>query len=208
MKKFLTIAMASSVLLAAPAAAQTAWTGQTYGKDAEGWYQLSANNTTFCKFGTVNTPQGNQRTTVGTAFSGYSEADGAFVFDIQNDDDNTVQQANGEYIYNNFVCNQAFTVNASSDNGGLKSDNTTSDPAFVELVPYQVDLVLDGINGTDIAASTQSQQLISSSQAQAGGGVLYINVPARDELVLQGAYRDTLRLTVTPNASGGSVQPL
>jgi hypothetical protein len=199
MKKFLTIAFASTAILATPAFGQT-WQGQTYGQDAVGWYDISADVDTFCKFGTSNTGTGISNATVDTnAYSGAQEADGRFMFDIQDDDDNTVQGAQGRYDIANAVCNtEGFTMTVESQNGGLQADQTTSDPAFVELLPYNVHFIFDGI-GTEVTVDGSVQTVGTSPEARAGSAQVWVRVDPRDELVLEGTYADKLIATIQPN---------
>lgn len=198
MKKAILGAVFASTMLATPAFAAD-WQGRTYGQDAVGWYQLNANVDVFCRFGTENRGSEGQNATVTTsAYGGQNEADGRFDLDIQNDSDNTVQEAEGRYFIDNAVCNTPFEVVAASDNGGLRSENTTSDPAFIELVPYRVDFNFDGINGNAVTAGTAEQTILTSSEARAGSGALRVRVPARDKLVLEGGYSDKLVLTMRP----------
>ncbi|MGN6270696.1 MAG: hypothetical protein ACTHM0_12490 [Sphingomonas sp.] len=203
MKKYL-IALAATTVFAAPALAVTPPNYQTatYGHDAVGLYAINANGQTFCRFGTLNHGQGNTNATVTTSgFGGANEGDGTFTMDIQNDNTDTVQYSSGQYNLDNVVCNTPFTVTVQSNNGGLKSAATTSDPAFAQLVPYTVNFAFDGLGGTNHAISTSAQTVISSNEARAGSAVLDIYTQASNMLVLQGGYNDTLTLSMTPTIS-------
>lgn len=201
MKKIVLAALAASVL-ATPAAAQSQWQGKTYGQDAVGWYDLSAQVNTFCKFGTSNRGASLSNSTVDTnAYGGANEADGRFVFDIQNDNDNTVQGAQGRYDIDYAVCNTPFTMTVQSTNGGLKSANETSDEEFIELVPYNVHFIFDGI-GNEITVNNTAQTVGTSNEARAGNGQVWVRVDPRDDLLLQGSYTDKLIVSVLPNLGG------
>lgn len=200
MKKFM-LALVAATTFATPAFAQVNYGTATYGQDAQGWYQMNANGQTFCRFGTLNHGNGASAnsTVTATGFGGAQEADGTFTLDIQNDNNDTVQSAFGQYAMDNVVCNTPFTVTAVSDNGGLKAANTTSDPAFAQVVPYQVRFSFDGLTGTNVTVSTSSQTTLTGNEARAGAAALNVFVPASNLLVLQGAYSDRLVLTMTPN---------
>lgn len=198
MKKAILGAVLASTMFATPTFAAN-WQGRTYGQDAQGWYQLNADVAVFCRFGTENRGSEGVNALVDTnAYGGANEADGRFNLDIQNKSDNTVREAEGRYFIDNAVCNTPFQVVASSDRGGLDAENTTSDPAFIELIPYRVDFNFDGINGNAINISTSEQTILTSGEARAGSGTLRVRVPARDKLVLEGGYSDKLVLTMRP----------
>jgi hypothetical protein len=225
MKKFLMIAVATSVLTApafaaaggngqgnqgngngngGPAGAAAAtWQGQTY-DDNLASYKLSATNATFCKFGNAGNSAasgGDSSTTFSEAHnSGYAGGDAAYVLDIQNDGDNTVRAASANFDFARFVCNTPFAVKASSSNGGLKSANSTSDSDFVSLIAYNINVTMDGVEGSQKNISTSNQDVLTSTEARAGAAQVRIRVPAQDKLVLQGAYNDVVLLTMTPNA--------
>jgi hypothetical protein len=206
MKKFLILASVPSIFaFAAPAAAQDYRT-MTYGQDAIGVIQLEANVGSFCRFGSVNTAASRNNTGSTAETTNASEADGRFVLNIQNPNNNTIKDADAEYFYKDFTCNSAFTVSAVSQNGGLKSNNTTSDPAFTSLVRYNIDGGFDGIaaGARAIPAAGQPTTLISSNEARAGDGSIFVGVIKENKQLLQGAYNDTLTITMAPKAGGGS----
>lgn len=204
MKKYL-IALAATTVFAAPALAANApdYQHATYG-DGTGWYALNATGQTFCRFGTLNHQNfgvgGGTVTTDG--FGGAANADGTFTLDIQDPNNDTIKATGAQYGMDNVVCNTPFTVTAQSDNGGLKSAATTSDPDFAQLIPYTVSFGFDGIEGAVAAghgSSTTPTTVMTSNEAHAGAAQLNVYVGARNQLVLQGAYSDRLVLTMTPN---------
>ncbi len=214
MKKFLLALATTSVLAAAPAAAQN-YSQLTYGQDAIGIINLEASVGRFCRFGTVNTAGSRNNAANGGNSQGLttnaSEADGRFILDIQNPNNNSIRAADAEYFYENFTCNSAFTVTAVSQNGGLKSNNTTSDPAFTSLVRYNIDGGFDnlGAGARAIPGPGVPTTLITSQEARAGNGSIFVGVIVENKQLLQGAYNDTLTITMAPTAAGGSVaQPV
>ncbi len=204
MKKIIMAAVASTVMFSGSAFAQIGGpispsTPPTYGQDAEGWYAIQATGQRFCRFGTNNSGQNGANSVVTTdGFGGAAEADGTFTFDIQDDNNNTLQAASGSYRINNVVCNTPFTVTARSDNGGLQSTNTTNDSAFVELVKYTVTFQFENLTGSQTSQTTAAT-LFSSPEARAGQATLTVATQANTtQLILQGAYSDKLTLTMTP----------
>lgn len=199
MKKFLlmTAAVAATV---SPAMAAN-WQGKTYGQDAIGWYQLNANVETFCKFGTSNTGgTGNNATVTPGAPGSAGEADGTFDLNIQNPGDDTVQEAEGRFDIDYAVCNTPFDMTVKSDKGGLETSASTSDNAFLSLVPYRVQFRFDGIGGTATSGDAQGTATVGSSpEARAGSAHVTVRVPARDKLLLEGTYADFLIASLVPN---------
>ena len=198
MKKFLlmTAAVAATV---SPAMAAN-WQGKTYGHDAVGWYTLNADVATFCRFGAEgNAGVNGTNSTVTTGGPGSAaEADGAFDLNIQNPNDDTVQEADGRYNIDYAVCNTPFGMTVNSANGGLETSATTSDNAFLSLVPYKVQFRFDGVGGT--VDATQGTTLVdSSTEARAGSAHVTVRVPARDKLLLEGTYSDFLIASLVPN---------
>jgi hypothetical protein len=206
MKKLLMLAAVPSALaFAAPATAQN-YNALNYGQDAIGIINLEANVASFCRFGTVNSAASRNNTGSTAETTNTSEADGRFVLNIQNPANNTIKDADAEYFYKDFTCNSAFTVSAVSANGGLKSNNTTSDPAFTSLVRYNIDGGFDGIaaGARAIPAAGVPTTLVSSNEARAGDGSIFVGVIKENKQLLQGAYNDTLTITMAPKAGGGS----
>lgn len=201
MKKYLLAAAAVAVLSSSPAMALD-WKNKSYGQDAVGWYDLKANVQSFCKFGTDNESGNlNFRTTVVPGAPGSTaEADGTFTFDIQDPDDNTVRLANGNYDINYAVCNSPFSMKVTSTNGGLKSDQTTSDTAFIQKVDYIVTFAFDGKIGLSTSAAAVSGNTVATSnEARAGSATVNVTVPPRDKLLLEGTYSDRLVAELVPN---------
>ncbi|GAA4013067.1 hypothetical protein GCM10022280_08950 [Sphingomonas swuensis] len=198
MKKFLMIATAAATL-ATPAMAAD-WQGKTYGQDAIGLYDLGANVQTFCKFGTSSSGQNVAGTTVTPGAPGTAaEGDGSFEFDIQNINDNTVKFAQGRYKISNAVCNTGHDLTVQSSNGGLKNAATTSDTAFLSLVPYDVALLFD-LNGAQTSSTeARTEKAVSTiREARAGEFEVSIVVPAMDKLLIQGRYTDRLVAKIRP----------
>ncbi|RIX27030.1 hypothetical protein [Sphingomonas edaphi] len=199
MKKFIFAALAASTI-ATPALAQD-WKGKTYGQDAWGIYQVSATVDSFCKFGTANTGQNGGNGTADTNYlGGANEADGRFLLDIQDNSDNTVQAARAQYNIGYAVCNSPFNMQLASDNGGLKSDASTSDPAFIENVPYDVNFAFDGntANKRSDQLSVGFSTITSVNEARAGAAHVRVSVAAADQLLLEGTYSDRLQARLSP----------
>lgn len=199
MKKYILAALAASVA-ATPAAAQNVWIGQTYGQDAIGLYDLNADVATFCKFGTRSSGQNLTNVVVTPGSPGSAaEGDGTFTFSIQNPSDNTVQAAFGRYKIDNAVCNTNHDLVLQSTNGGLRSSRTTSDNAFIQLVPYNVAILFDGNGAQTTSSAAQSGNAVSTvREARAGAFEVGVEIPARDALLLQGRYSDRLVATIRP----------
>lgn len=199
MKKFLLIATAASVL-ATPAMAAD-WQGKTYGQDAVGLYDLSANVETFCKFGTGSFGENLTNVVVTPGAPGSAaEGDGSFKFDIQNKNDNTVQAAFGRYKIDNAVCNTSHNLVLQSSNGGLRNTATTSDEGFVSLVPYRTAILFDGNGAEFSSAQAQSGAAgVNVSEARAGAFEVGVVVQAMDKLLLKGTYSDRLVARIVPN---------
>ncbi|MEA1072967.1 hypothetical protein [Sphingomonas sp. LY160] len=198
MKKFLLIAVAASVLSTPAMAAD--WQGKTYGQDAMGLYDLNANVDTFCKFGTSSTGQNVSNAVVTPGAPGSAaEGDGTFTLDIQNDNDNTVQGALGRYKVAYAVCNTSHELTVQSQNGGLRNNATTSDTAFLSLVPYNVGMLFDGNGATTSSTNATSEFKLSTiREARAGEAEVGIEVPAQDKLLIQGRYSDRLVAAIRP----------
>lgn len=198
MKKFLMIATAAATL-ATPAMAAD-WQGQTYGQDAIGLYDLGANVQTFCKFGTSSSGQNVVGTTVTPGAPGTAaEGDGSFEFDIQNTNDNTVKGAFGRYKIANAVCNTGHDLTVQSANGGLKTGATTTDTAFVSVVPYRVALLFDGNGAGAISTNARTETAVATiREARAGAFEVDVEVSAMDKLLIQGRYTDRLVAKIRP----------
>jgi len=195
MKKLLVLALASSAMIATPAAAADL--------DGIGAYEVTADVDSYCVFGQEDNRWGESQTNDVLADGNFSQqcagADGAVEFDIQADD-NTVQAAQATYVIDRAICNEAFNVSIQSDNGGLKTPATTSDDDFTSLVGYNVRLNFDGTTGATLDATAATQTLFTSTEAKAGPARLRIRVPASDDLLLEGSYEDVLLMVMQPNA--------
>jgi hypothetical protein len=136
MKKLMILALASSAMVATPAAAES-----SADVDAIGAYEVTADVESYCLFGQDDNRWAEAQTNVVVADGNFSQqfagADGAVQFDIQSDD-NTVQAAQATYVIDRAICNEAFNVTIKSDKGGLKTLATTSDDDFTSLVGYNV----------------------------------------------------------------------
>jgi len=197
MKKFLILALASSAMVATPAAAES-----SAAVDAIGQYALSAEVESYCVFGQNDNSWVNQNSVVladGDHSQGFAGADGAVEFDIQASD-NTVQAASATYRIDNAVCNEAFNITVTSNNGGLETLATTSDDDFTSLVGYNARLTFDGTEGNTINVAQGTQPLYASTEAQAGPARLRLRVPTSNELLLEGSYEDILTMVMAPNA--------
>lgn len=208
MKKFLMITAAA--LVASPAAAQTSstWQGQTY-EDGFATYQITAPVNSFCKFGATGnqTVLGQNAQNGGSINNGVNPGgDAAFTFDIQNDNDNTVQRADARFDFARFVCNSPFTVTATTTNGGLlNSSQSTTDEDFLERVPYKVLYTNENNPGSGNYTTISGPGTVllqNSSQATAGAANFSIQVDPIDKLVLQGTYSETILLTMAPTVGG------
>ena len=198
MKKLMLAALAASTLLSTPALAAD-WQGKTYGQDAVGWYDINATVSTFCRYGTDNSGiNGTNATVTPGAPGSASEADGTFNMNIQNPNDDTVQSATGTYNIAYAVCNTPYDMTLNSANGGLLSNTSTTDPAFIENVPYNVTFGFDGISGPATPIKQGSQTVAHSSEAHAGQASVNVQVPAQDKLLLQGTYSDVLYASLVP----------
>jgi hypothetical protein len=197
MKKLLLLAAVS--VLSTPAMAAD-WQGKTYGQDAVGLYDLNADVDTFCKFGTSSTGENVANAIVTPGAPGTAaEADGTFNLDIQNDADDTVQFAQGRYKIANAVCNTSHELTVQSTNGGLRNSATTSDTAFLSLVPYNVAMLFDG-NGAQTSSTSATSQFTLSTirEARAGAAEISVVVPAQDKLLIKGRYTDRLVAAIRP----------
>lgn len=201
MKKFLMIAVAAAAV-STPAMADT-YKGKTYGQDAIGWYDVTANVQSFCKFGTQNTAgtSVNGATTAGAPGT-TAEADGTFALNIQDPNDDTVRAASGRYDIAYAVCNSPFNMTLSSQNGGLKNNATTSDAEFTSLVRYGVNFEFDAISTSTTQVPQGTLTVGSSTEARAGSAKITVNVLASDDLLIQGSYSDRLTASLVPNLGG------
>lgn len=197
MKKFLLMTAALAATISPAMAAN--WQGKTYGHDAVGWYQLNASVQTFCRFGTANTGGATTNATVTPGAPGSAgEADGTFNLNIQDPNDDTIRFAEARYDIDYAVCNTPFGMTVNSAKGGLETTASTSDNAFLSLVPYKVQFRFDGVGGT--VDATQGTTLVdSSTEARAGSAHVTVRVPARDKLLLEGTYSDFLIASLVPN---------
>lgn len=199
MKKLL-IVLAATTAVSTPAMAAD-YQGQTYGQDAIGLYDLKANVDTFCKFGTNTFGETVTNAVVTPGAPGSAaEGDGTYQLDIQNDSDNTVQEAFGRFKFTNAVCNTAHETAFQSQNGGLKTAASTSDDAFLEVVPYNVVILFDGNAGSPISSSAATSERTAMTVREARAGALEVNVqvPAQDKLLIQGQYYDRLTAKIRP----------
>jgi hypothetical protein len=195
MKKLLILALASSAMVATPAAAADF--------DAIGQYKLSADAKSYCVFGQVNNSWTGQQNVVladGNHSQGFAGADGAVKFDIQAADD-TVKAASATYRIDKAVCNEPFKVTATSLNGGLKTTVTTTDTDFTSDVDYNARFTIDGINGPQVnTVATGANSMFTSAQAQAGVATLKLDIPVSSKLLLKASYGDILTLVMQPGA--------
>lgn len=206
MKKFVLLATAAA-LFTTPAMAQS-WEDRTYADGLAG-YDINADVNVFCKFGNVGN---NANANVGTVTSGASNGgidiangDATFDIDIQDDGDNTVQAASGAFNFGYAQCNTPFTVTGTSQNGGLDSDESTSDPDFANTVPYSIAFNFDGISSGNQSVTGQAGTpitLIDSNEARAGAARFFFSVADSDDLLLAGEYTDYVLITLAP-ATGG-----
>ena len=209
MKKTLMLATAVA-MFAAPALAQVG-AGTTY-SDHLSTFQINAPVSNFCKFGNVgNTASlGTNAVSSGNDSFGNGAASGdqAFVVDIQNDADNTVQNARGGYSYAQAQCNTPYAVTTTSQNAGLLSSYTgAADAAFQKTVPYQIAFSVGSSTSSrptmQNVASTNT--LVTSGTPFASSATFSFNVPASGSLLLAGTYRDEVRLTMSPLTGGPSI---
>jgi hypothetical protein len=209
MKKTLMLATAVA-MFAAPALAQTPGLGTQY-SDHISTFQVNAPVANFCKFGSVgNEGRGGLNVTSNGNNSygnGADMGDQAFVVDIQKDDDNTIQAANGSFSYAQAQCNTLYSVTTTSTNGGLAAEyQGPAAAAFAKTVNYEI-----AFETTISKAATAYQQvastntLISSGTPFAGAATFRFNIPASPKLLLAGTYRDELRLTMSPLTGGASI---
>lgn len=203
MKKLVLLASAAA-LFATPAFAQS-WEDRTYADGVAG-YDINAEVAVFCKFGnTGNVGNANVGTVTGGASNGgidMANGDATFDIDIQDDGDNTVQAASGAFNFGYAQCNTPFTVSGTSQNGGLASDQTTSDPDFANFVPYSIAFNFDGLtSGTRPVAGQAGApiSLINSTEARAGSARFFFSVAESDRLLLAGDYTDYVRITLSPS---------
>lgn len=207
MKKLL-LAAAGVVAIASPAAAQQQgpWGAQSYGQDAIAVWDLNAPVNTFCRLnanGGTSSQTENATFTPGGSAGTSQEADGVWNLDIQNDANNTVQLSGGAVTYSNSQCNTPFNITATSENGGLYNGNAfTAGSAFVNHVNYQVDVKFgNGSNGVHVFNTNtgSTAPLVNNQLATSGDFRIGVVVPANpNAILLQGAYKDRLTVTMTP----------
>lgn len=105
-------------------------------------------------------------------------------------------------------CNSPVRLRLQSDNGGLKSARTTSDPAFLATVGYRATVHLPGMaaalqcRSQDMASTVASCQAETRTAVASGPGRVAVEVAAQDGLLLAGTYRDRVTLTITPVLGG------
>ena len=76
---------------------------------------------------------------------------------------------------------------------------TTSDPAFLSLVPYNVGMLFDGNGASDTSTKMTSEFTLSTiREARAGALEVNVEVPAQDKLLIQGQYYDRLTAKIRP----------
>lgn len=194
MKKILMLASAVA-MIAAPAFAQSY-------ADGLASYTINSNVPSFCKFGSTGNGFGEIRGGNPGAVDA-ANGDATFVMNIQNPVDNTVLNVGGEFKFSNAQCNTAFTITATSTNGGLKNTATTSDPLFTNNVHYIYAMKFDGINNHSDAYPADAGKaikLIDSDEARAGNAQFDFTVPGSQKLLLAGAYTDTVLITLSPKS--------
>ena len=210
MKKMFLLATAIATM-AAPAFAQTPGAGTQY-SDNTSTFQINAVVANFCRFGSAGNTASTGANVVSTGADSFGNGavtgDQAFVVDIQNDSDNTVQAASGGFNYAQAQCNTPYTVTSTSSNAGLLSSYTgTADAAFQKLVPYQISFN----NTTQRAARNELQNVASTNTLVASGAPFAssasfaFSIPASGSLLLAGTYRDEVRLTMSPLTGGPSI---
>lgn len=207
MKKTLMLATAVA-MFAAPAFAQVG-AGTTY-SDNQSTFQVNAPVSTFCKFGNVGntaTVSGGGTTGNDSFGNGATTGDQAFVVNIQNPADNTVQAASGSFTYAQAQCNTLYTVTTTSANSGLKTDyNGPTASAFATIVPYQISFHAVNQKGAVVPQNVASTNtLVASGTPFADSAFFDFSIPASGLLLLAGTYRDEVRLTMSPLTSGPSI---
>ncbi len=200
---------ASLAALTAGSAHAFDWSSNSYGHDAEAWWGVVADAGRFCRFSTSVDADGVNGSAnagpfrrLGGAMGGSAaEADGVFELDIQDPSTDTVRGARVDTNFGYSVCNFQFDVEARSDNGGLEYDGTwtTSDPDFVQTIPYSVAFNFGGHSGS-APISTSWTDLASGIEPTAALFRFRLNVrPIRNRLMLQGAYEDFLQVRMSPS---------
>ena len=200
MKKVLLIAAALSTM-AAPAMAHN-WKGKTYA-DGIATYDIKGVVPTFCRFGSENNKAaGLVNATDSDRTISLEEGDRTFnITNLASPSDNTVQAANGSFVFERAVCNTGYTISATSTNGGLKHTSIASTSApFLTLVPYSYSMDFGGVSQTASVASTSPQTLVDSGVAHAGPATFSFTLSAQDSLLLKGDYQDTVVITLAPKA--------
>lgn len=206
MKRIL-LAGAAVALIASPAAAQT-WGTATYGNDGAAHWALDADVATFCKLGSVPAFAGvasrseivfGENGQGGTAANG----DGTMTLKIQNPSTNTIQMADASINYANSQCNTKFDVVAESQNGGLTNTafGTDFDTEFTDKVPYDLRVTFDTLPAGYQGNLTGSSTLIAGARPTAGQFGFHVIVRENtNKLLLEGTYKDFLKVTMKPQA--------
>lgn len=105
-------------------------------------------------------------------------------------------------------CNNPVRVRLSSNNGGLETAVSTSDPAFLRTVSYDATVHLPGMpsvlrcRSRDMTPALAACQADTATAVASGAGRIAVTVPAQDGLLLAGTYRDRVTLTITPVLGG------
>ena len=199
MKTILLSAAALAITVASPALASS----YTYGANNDGFatYPVTANVADFCKLGTVSASAGTHTTVDGS----FSTGDANVHVALQDSNDQA-QAWNQTLSIDNSICNRAFKITLSSDNGSLK--NPAGRPRgdqgqnFINAVNYSVSVAFGGVSSHAVAASDlhTGGQSILTGDATVGSLTVQLNGNAvANGYLLAGTFSDTLRMTMMPN---------
>ena len=199
MKTILLTAAALATTLATPAFAAS----YTYGADNDGiaTYPVTANVSDFCKLGTVSASAGTHTTVDGS----FSTGDANVHVALQ--DSNDQAQAWSQTLsIDNSICNRAFKISVSSDNGSLKNPvgrpGGTQGTNFINAVNYNVAVAFGGASSRTVAASdlhSSGQPLLTGDPAVGSLTVTLNGNAVSNGYLLAGTFSDTLRMTMAPN---------
>jgi hypothetical protein len=130
--------------------------------------------------------------------------------DIENFQDpaNDTVRATSASLPFSVSCNTPISVAITSRHGGLRFDGAgTSDPAFTTLIPYSARVNMPGhanlvhCRSAVMAEGAGCVGQIADAITQ-GDGAIEVQVRASNALVLNGAYKDRVTISVTPVLGG------
>ncbi len=196
-----TILLSAAALAATVASPAFAADGYSYGSnnDGIGTYPVSANVSDFCKLGTVSASAGNHTKIDGS----FATGDANVQVDLQDSNDQA-QAWNQTLSIDNSICNRAFKISLTSDNGSMKNSTTGRGHGvgnFIQALQYSIAVSFGGKTATVAASDVGNlgKSLLTGDPSVGSLTIALSGAANTTGYLLAGNYSDTLRMTLQPN---------